>query len=112
MTEHYARPAPVLVNDLAREINRHHTNVHRDLKKRGFALIDVRAPSGQMMKALSRPEADRYLAARRAEAAPAIDVDEALAIVKKLAIDLQAAIDLLDEIIAAERSLIEGGGRR
>jgi hypothetical protein len=103
MTEYHARFAPVLVNDLAREIDRHHTNVHRDLKKRGFALFDVRAPSGQMMKGLSQVDADRYLAARRAEAAPAISFDEALAIVRKLASDLQTAIDLLDEILAAER---------
>jgi hypothetical protein len=65
MTEHPL----VLVRDLAHEVRQHRVSLLKDLKKRGCPLVEVRDPStgNQKAKAISRTDADAYIAAREAE---------------------------------------------
>jgi predicted transcriptional regulator len=57
----------VTVQALADTVGRHYTNVHRDLKRRGYKLVAIRTASGQKNHALTLADVDRYLAERRAE---------------------------------------------
>ena len=57
----------VTVRALAEIVGRHHTNVIRDLKKRGYRVFAVRTTSGQVNHCLTHEDVERYLAERRAE---------------------------------------------
>jgi hypothetical protein len=60
----------VTVRALADMVNRHSTNVIRDLKKWGYKLVAIRTASGQKNHGLILPDLDRYLAERRTEGLP------------------------------------------
>jgi hypothetical protein len=108
---------PVLVSDLAKQLGRDRSNTLRDLKKRGYYLHGVRAPSGQTVAAISREQADRYLAERRVEAEEGVgmppraqptqpDVTDAVADLDRRLGGMQAALDLLKEELAKVKAAV------
>jgi hypothetical protein len=69
MRSGFVMPKKVVpVRVLARIVERHHTNVFRDLKRRGYTLDRRRSPSGQWLSVLTKEDADRYIAERQREA--------------------------------------------
>jgi hypothetical protein len=63
MTEHPL----ILIRDLASEIGQHRVNLLKDLKRRGYTLVDVRNPTtgNQKAKAISRSDANAYPSERQ-----------------------------------------------
>lgn len=59
--------AYVTAHDIAAQLGRHPSTIVRDLKTRGYATARKRAPSGQTMVVLTKPDAERYVAERRSE---------------------------------------------
>jgi hypothetical protein len=56
----------ISIRDLAPEAGLHHTNLRTAMKRGGFPIVRMRAPSGQMLDVVTRKTADRFLAERRA----------------------------------------------
>jgi hypothetical protein len=59
----------ILILDLAGEVGQHRVNLLKDLKRRGYELIDVRDPTtgNQKAKAVSRLDAEAYVTERQRE---------------------------------------------